>query len=813
LESATTNILLQNTGGVPLMIPQNGLAFNPASPQFSVSSIVSSTNGSISLQTNGAALAPGETWTVTLTFSPTETGPLTDTLSISVSNLLAPSAIIAATVPVAGQGLNQPSLVASNSLSSTTPLTMNFGNVLNDGPGGSLATATLTLINQGTQPFILSPAGLTTSGGAGFSIVSVVSSAQGVINLPAGGATIGPALSDVWTLTVAFDPTANGPATAVLNIPCAASQIPNTQVALAGTGVTPTITLNTPAVPLNVSAGAIYNFGWQTTYPLGTATVSLYLDVGTGLSGLMPIVTGWAITNGNSYAWQVSPTFAGTNYCVYATITDGSVFSGGFAPGNLKVDTVADFQYLSSIMVTNTTNVFQYAYNGVTYTLTNTLALGANVVNLTNGAAVNQIIITRVPTLAQVEAVQYNQLSQVTATTNGNGIVTTMTYDPLGRLVRRQSSNGAVVTYTYNPASQRTSMTDYTGTSSYGYDDMGRLVGITNGAGLALTYEYDLAGRETAIVYPGGERIQYGYDNAGRLLTVNNVTRSLLFGYTYNPTTGQLTKLTRPNGIETDYAYDGMGRLTNMLHQFTATGALVAQYGYTLDAIGKALLLTTTLPNGVVKLEQYRYDYFDRLTNVIYGDSGVINNTALSMSYSYDGNGNRLTMTTKTNNAVTQIRYYTYGAENRLLTVTNQNGLQLNVYSYDPAGNRIQKVATNYIARYTYDERNLMTGYVDNTNQILYTYNGDAQRVNQNLNGALTSYVVDPSRSPFEVVQERSASAITTSYTFGLTRVATWNGSAMTFELDDRLGSVRFVTDANGNVLQSYNYDVFGGNR
>ena len=88
------------------------------------------------------------------------------------------------------------------------------------------------------------------------------------------------------------------------------------------------------------------------------------------------------------------------------------------------------------------------------------------------------------------------------------------------------------------------------------------------------------------------------------------------------------------------------------------------------------------------------------------------------MGYTYDGNGNRLTMTTKTNNAVTEIRSYTYGAENRLLTVTNQTGVLLNAYFYDPAGNRIQKIATNYTAFYTYDERNLMTSYGDTTNQI-----------------------------------------------------------------------------------------------
>jgi YD repeat-containing protein len=138
----------------------------------------------------------------------------------------------------------------------------------------------------------------------------------------------------------------------------------------------------------------------------------------------------------------------------------------------------------------------------------------------------------------------------------------------------------------------------------------------------------------------------------------------------------------------------------------------------------------------------------------------------------------------------------------------------LNAYTYDPAGNRIEKTATNNTAFYTYDERNLMTSYGDLTNQIIYTYNGDAQRVSQTLNGTLTGYVIDSNRSLFEVVQERNAAgAITTSYTFGATRLATWNGSAVTFELTDRLGSVRVITDTSGNVLQSYSYDVFGATR
>jgi len=337
--------------------------------------------------------------------------------------------------------------------------------------------------------------------------------------------------------------------------------------------------------------------------------------------------------------------------------------------------------------------------------------------------------------------------------------------------------------------------------------------GVLGGSdNLSLSYEYDLAGHETAIIYPGGERIQYTYDNAGRLSTVDNITRNLIFQYTYNATNGQLQKLTRPNGIETDYRYDGMGRLTNILHQVTASGSLVAQYGYTLDAIGKATLRTSTLPGNITRFEQYVYNYFDRLTNVIYADSGILNDpNALNVSYIYDGNGNRLSMTTKTNNAVTEIRSYTYGAENRLLTVNNQNGLLLNAYAYDPAGNRIQKIATNYTAFYTYDERNLMTSYGDNTNLIAYTYNGDAERISKTVNGSQTNYINDITRSSFVVIQERSGSGtITSSYIFGENRLATWNGSAMMFELTDRIGSARIETDSGGNVIQNYNYDAFG---
>ena len=149
---------------------------------------------------------------------------------------------------------------------------------------------------------------------------------------------------------------------------------------------------------MNVSANSTFTFTWQTTYPLTNASIALYLDANNNpASGLIPIATG--ISNGsvNSYTWQASSALSGTNYYVYATITDGTVTGSSFAAGQLKIDPPGTFQLLSSVDSTNANYVYSYAFNGVTYTGTNQLAMGVNVISVTNGTAIYQFIVTRVP--------------------------------------------------------------------------------------------------------------------------------------------------------------------------------------------------------------------------------------------------------------------------------------------------------------------------------------------------------------------------------------------------------------------------------
>ncbi|HKG60835.1 MAG TPA: DUF4214 domain-containing protein [Pyrinomonadaceae bacterium] len=79
------------------------------------------------------------------------------------------------------------------------------------------------------------------------------------------------------------------------------------------------------------------------------------------------------------------------------------------------------------------------------------------------------------------------------------------------------------ITYAYDAASNRTSMTDGTGTSDYNYDSLSRLSSesrtFTGFSGTyALSYSYNLANALTVLSIPfRSKQIGYNYDNAGRL--------------------------------------------------------------------------------------------------------------------------------------------------------------------------------------------------------------------------------------------------------------------------------------------------------
>jgi YD repeat-containing protein len=531
----------------------------------------------------------------------------------------------------------------------------------------------------------------------------------------------------------------------------------------------------------------------------------------------------------STYAWRPSTSLIGQTLYLYGNLQDQDVNVGSFSGQRVLIEAPGTFNLLSPLTTTSSNYVYVYLYNGKAYGGSVTLQPGGNVVNISTpisgGTAVHQVTINLVSSLLTTQGYTYDELNRVKTYTNGNGITTTYIYSLAGNLTQTSATNGDVINYTYGSLNRKTSMVDATGTTFYGYDDLDRVTPVTYSASgnlndpnnLVLGYQFDNANHVTGMTYPGGEQVNYGYDNAGRLLTVQDVVGSSTYNYKYQyyPTTGQLQNLTWPNGVVTSYGYDNAGRLNDIKH-VNSSGATLAEYSYTgLDSNGNATALLTTFSDGSKKQELYGYDSLQRLIQVTYGATATaVPNTDPTVGYTYDNNGNRLTQTTTVNGAVTQKLTYTYGSTNQLDKIVDQNSVVQSSYIYDSAGNRIEKLAPAGNTYYAYDERNLLISEVTPTDYVQNLYNGSGQRVQKTVDGVTTQFIIDPSQKAFQVVQERSAGAVTKSYIYGMERLQSNPASGSpSFYLTDRLGSVRLVTSSTGAITASYNYDAFGASR
>jgi YD repeat-containing protein len=174
-----------------------------------------------------------------------------------------------------------------------------------------------------------------------------------------------------------------------------------------------------------------------------------------------------------------------------------------------------------------------------------------------------------------------------------------------------------------------------------------------------------------------------------------------------------------------------------------------------------------------MRAEAYQYDQLGHLTQVTYSNAdGTIDPADKVVQYTYDADGNRLSMTTYAQGlaaGATQTLTYAYGADNRLLSVTDQNGVVQAQYFYDWRGNRVMMVTPTATTRYGYDSQNLLTSVDDGTNHIEYTYDGAGRRLAQSVNGVVTRFVVDISNPIYQTLEDlNSAGQVTDSYTYGL---------------------------------------------
>jgi YD repeat-containing protein len=243
-------------------------------------------------------------------------------------------------------------------------------------------------------------------------------------------------------------------------------------------------------------------------------------------------------------------------------------------------------------------------------------------------------------------AYQYDPLGRMIQQTDARGQSLSFTYDDLGRMLQKidTASNAVLATYTYGAMAgvfgMRTSMTDGSGSTSWSYNDYGHTViqsqtigGITK----AATTTTDWLGRALTTTNPEGETLTYHYDALGRPKDLSSSSYNTLASLAYNEL-GQITQTSLGQHITVSNTYDDN---TSRLLTHSATNDsnnTLMNFSYTYDNDGNILTLTDTKLNEV---HTYTYDALNRLLTALGFDQDT-STTVYQQDYGYDKLGNIL---------------------------------------------------------------------------------------------------------------------------------------------------------------------------
>ena len=138
---------------------------------------------------------------------------------------------------------------------------------------------------------------------------------------------------------------------------------------------------------------------------------------------------------------------------------------------------------------------------------------------------------------------------------------------------------------------------------------------------------------------------------------------------------------------------------------------------------------------------------------------------------------------------------YSYDIANRLTSVDGVT------YTWDSNGNLL----SDGVNTLTYNTANRLTSVTRGSHSFQFAYNGLGDRLRQTADGVTTSYTLDIAAGLSQVLSDG-----TSTYTYGLTRIAQYSGGAATYFLGDGLDSVRQLTNASGTLTLSRNYEPYG---
>jgi RHS repeat-associated protein/uncharacterized repeat protein (TIGR01451 family) len=305
------------------------------------------------------------------------------------------------------------------------------------------------------------------------------------------------------------------------------------------------------------------------------------------------------------------------------------------------------------------------------------------------------------------------------------------------------------------------------------------------------TYTYTNPGGQKYVIGADGTLKSFSDLNGNTLTyTSNGITSSTGLNVSFTrDTQGRITLITDPQQKQYVYSYDANGNLQSV--QFPTTP--VSSASYTYDPTH--LLTSETDPNGNPPATS-TYDPAGRLQSItVHPDLNTSFTTSYAYSFTTDGSGNPVSVTTTTNpdGGIETVQTNLAGDVVQRVDALNRK----TTYTYFP-GTRNLKTETDPIGKitqYTYDANGFRTSRTDPLgNTWSATYN--------QFGGPLT--VSDPTTS-----QAPNLTTVTYDANFNISSITDRRGQVATFSNYNSQGLPQTMQDARMNDSH-YTYDQFG---
>jgi RHS repeat-associated protein len=391
---------------------------------------------------------------------------------------------------------------------------------------------------------------------------------------------------------------------------------------------------------------------------------------------------------------------------------------------------------------------------------------------------------------------------------------TTYTYDAVNQLTGISYSDGMtpnVSTITYDGDGQRLSMTDGTGTSSFGWDSLHRMVGYTNGHGDQLQWQYNLRNLPIKVIYPGSLNVIPGYDNAGRWTSVqdwNSNTTSFAYDADSNLTTETFPTA---SGVVDTFTFNAADQMTNVASVKGGSTTLFSA-GYSRDSANQ-LSSDSSAASGT---GFYKYTPLNQLCYAGASNGSACSSPPSGIAYKYDAADNLIQKGTGQQQAFDNADELCWTASTSSACSTPPSGAT--TYQYDNRGNRTNvSPSVGQAQTLTYDQANRLAKFAA-ASTTSYGYNGDGLRMckytgssNQPCSAVgATQFLWDVAGALSLLLKDGSTAYI---YGPGGQPLEQVNTSATYWFHHDQTGSTRLITNSTATTPHpaSYTYDPYGG--